>query len=54
VVLASAGVPESVAGGLAIAGPTGAALPVAVEVAVLALFSLPALALAVRWFSQQD
>jgi ABC-2 type transport system permease protein len=54
VILTSSGVPEDLAAGLAIASPTGGALPVQVEVVLLALFSLPALVLAVRWFSQQD
>ena len=54
VVLTSAGAPEAVAGALAIAGPSGQALPIGVEVAILALFSVPVLGLAVRWFSQSE
>ena len=38
----------------AFAGPSGDALPLLFEVMVLALFSVPALALAVRWFGQQE
>jgi ABC-2 type transport system permease protein len=53
-VLGSAGVPSELANGLAFTGPTGEALPVVVDVVILALFSLPALALAVRWFGQQE
>jgi ABC-2 type transport system permease protein len=54
VVLTSAGVPSDLANGLAFTGPTGEALPVVVDVVILALFSLPALTLAVRWFGQQE
>jgi ABC-2 type transport system permease protein len=54
VVLTSAGVPGDLANSLAFTGPTGEALPVIVDVLVLAAFSLPALALAVRWFGQQE
>jgi ABC-2 type transport system permease protein len=54
VVLTSAGAPEAVAGSLAIAGPTGEPLPMLVEIAILALFSLPMLTLAVRWFGQAE
>jgi ABC-2 type transport system permease protein len=54
VVLTSAGVPGDVANTLAFSGPSGDALPVAVEVLILAAFSVPALALAVRWFGQQE
>ena len=54
VVLTSAGAPETVAGALAIAGPSGDALPIGFEVAVLALFSVPVLGLAVRWFGQSE
>jgi ABC-2 type transport system permease protein len=54
VVLTSAGVPGDLASALAFTGPTGEALPVALEVLILVLFSLPALALAVRWFAAQE
>jgi ABC-2 type transport system permease protein len=54
VVLTSAGVHSDVASSLAFTGPSGEALPVLLEVLVLALFSLPALALAVRWFGAQE
>ena len=54
VVLTSAGVPADLANSLAFTGPSGEALPVMLDVLILALFSLPALALAVRWFGQQE
>jgi ABC-2 type transport system permease protein len=54
VVLLTSGVPSEAAGALAIGGPTGEPLPIAVEVVILALFSLPSLYLAVRWFGQTD
>jgi ABC-2 type transport system permease protein len=54
VVLVTSGVPESAAGALAIGGPSGDPLPIFVEVVILALFSLPALLLAVRWFGQPE
>jgi ABC-2 type transport system permease protein len=54
VVLTSAGVSSDLANGLAFTGPTGEALPVLVDVIILACFSVPALALAVRWFGQQE
>jgi ABC-2 type transport system permease protein len=54
VVLTSSGVPPSAAEALAINAPGGGALPIAVEVLILALLSVPALALAVRWFGQTD
>ena len=54
VVLTSAGVPDDLASSLAFSGPSGDALPILVEVVILALFSVPALALAVRWFGQQE
>ena len=54
VVLTSAGVPSDLANSLAFTGPSGDALPVLLEVVILAAFSVPALALAVRWFGAQD
>jgi ABC-2 type transport system permease protein len=54
VVLTSAGVPGDLANSLAFTGPSGDALPVALEVVILAAFSIPALALAVRWFGAQE
>jgi ABC-2 type transport system permease protein len=54
VVLTSAGVPGDLANSLAFTGPSGDALPVLLEVVILAAFSLPALFLAVRWFGQQE
>ena len=51
VVLLSSGVPEAAAGALAITAPGGDPLSIWIEVAVLAAFSVPAIALAVRWFS---
>ncbi len=54
VVLAASGVPDVVLTGLAMTGPTGAPLPVLVDVLVLAALSVPVLALAVHWFQQTD
>ena len=54
VVLLASGVPAEGAGVLAINGPSGEPLPILMEVIILALFSVPALVLAVRWFGQTD
>lgn len=54
VVLTSSGVPEAAAGALAIGSPMGGPLPIGVEVLILALLSVPALTLAVRWFARTD
>ncbi|HEY3058654.1 MAG TPA: ABC transporter permease [Chloroflexota bacterium] len=54
VVLIGSGVPEPTAGTLAIPSPLGGALPVAIEVVLLAAFSAIVLTLAVRWFGQTD
>ena len=54
VVLIGSGVPEPVAGTLAIPSPLGGPLPVAIEVLLLAAFSAIVLTLAVRWFGQTD
>jgi ABC-2 type transport system permease protein len=54
VVLISAGVPEAAASAFGINGPSGDPLPIAVEVLILALLSVPALIAAVRWFGQTD
>ena len=54
VVLVTSGVPVDAAEALAMTGPDGIPLPILVEVLVLLLFSLVALILAVRWFSQTD
>jgi ABC-2 type transport system permease protein len=54
VVLLTSGVSESAAGTLAIGGPSGDPLPILVEVVILALFSLPAMLLAVWWFGQPE
>jgi len=54
VVLASAGTPAEALAALALPGPSGAPLPILVEVAILAAFAVPALALAVRWFGRAE
>ncbi|MBV9174061.1 MAG: ABC transporter permease [Chloroflexi bacterium] len=54
VVLTSAGVPQAGTEALAINAPGGGAIPIAVEVLILALLSVPALVLAVRWFGKTD
>jgi ABC-2 type transport system permease protein len=54
VVLTSSGVPQSATEALAINAPGGGAIPIMVEVLILALLSVPALVLAVRWFSKTD
>jgi ABC-2 type transport system permease protein len=54
VVLSSAAVPPEVLGSLAIAGPSGAPLPLLAEVGVLLAFIAVGLALAVRWFGATE
>ena len=54
VVLASAGVPPETLARLALTAPSGEPLPLGADVAVLLGFSLPALALAVRWFGRAE
>jgi ABC-2 type transport system permease protein len=54
VVLTSAGVPADLVNSLAFSGPTGDALPVLADVLILAVFSLAAVGVAVRWFGQSE
>ena len=54
VVLSSAAVPPEVVASLAIAGPSGAPLPLLAELALLAAFIAVGLALAVRWFGATE
>jgi ABC-2 type transport system permease protein len=54
VALASAGAPPERIAALALAGPGGAPLPVWADVAALAAFAIPALALGVRWFGRAE
>ncbi len=54
VVLASAGVPPETLARLALTAPSGEPLQLGADVAVLLGFSLPALALAVRWFGRAE
>jgi ABC-2 type transport system permease protein len=54
VVLGSAGVPDDVIGALAIHLPNGQPLPIMGDVLVLLVFTVPALALAMRWFGRTE
>jgi ABC-2 type transport system permease protein len=54
VLLGAAGVTEAALNGLAMAGPAGQPFPILAEAAILALYSLPMLGLAVHWFSRAE
>jgi ABC-2 type transport system permease protein len=54
VTLESAGVSAQVSGSMAIGGPTGEPLPILSEVAILAIFGIAALLVAVRWFGKPE